>query len=221
MIRRHDRIACRSRWGNALVVFLFTILLVGCDEKPIDRSVPDSTAQATTDDTAAGSNPIDTTPTTSPSGRTELPTINTAAPSLFVTLPDGYAVRNDTGLDDDILFIYRADDPLVQGDSASVPKGILRIVIGDTTIAMKAPGSRTEPYRSMVGSYPLEWRTSIEPIALQRKYYSYEGEIPSFFARYGDDATLSGLNLHLYVGGSDTSIVNQLLRVVATLSPRQ
>jgi hypothetical protein len=73
----------------------------------------------------------------------------------------------------------------------------------------------------MVGSYPLEWRATIEPIGANGSYYSYEGEIPSFFARFGNDDELARLNLHLYVGGSDSSIVNQLLDIVATLSPRQ
>lgn len=222
MIGRSIYDSSRSRRAlPVLALVISTIVMIGCEEKPIDRPSADSTAGSHRSDDTNDRSPIDTTPTTTPSGRTELPTINTDAPSLFVTLPKGYAVRSDTGLDDDILFIYRADDPLVLGDSASVPKGILRIVIGDTSIAMKAPGTSAAPHRSMVGSYPLEWRTNIEPIGANDSYYSYEGEIPSYFARYGDDAELSRLNLHIYIGGSDSSIVDQLLDIIATLSPRQ
>lgn len=149
-------------------------------------------------------------------GRTELPTYNTGAGPLFISLPEKFSVRADRGLVYDMIFLYRADDPVVKGATGVPPRAIARMQISDSVVAMDVPGAPVDERRIVVGGVPTTARRYEEPLPSGGVYRSYTIALPHFFA--SRDRALNDLHLHLYVGGSDTGSVEELLTSLSTLS---
>lgn len=149
-------------------------------------------------------------------GRTELPTYNTGAGPLFISLPGAFSVRADRGLAYDMIFLYRTDDPVVKGATGVPPRAIARMQISDSVVAMDVPGAPVDERRIVVGGVPTTARRYEESLPSGEVYRSYTIALPHFFA--SRDRALNDLHLHLYVGGSDTGSVEELLTSLSTLS---
>lgn len=157
--------------------------------------------------------------TTTPEGRVELPTYHTAAPNLWVTLPEGYGVRLDTTLPYDIIVISRNDDPLLV-DSVQIPKGMMRITVSDQQIQFPPLGTEHESRKLMMGDYPSDWRHFTDLTNDGKTFYSYELRADDYFARTAPDDAVKRLRLHVFTGGRDSAVVETLLGVAQTLSVR-
>lgn len=214
----------RSFSSLVLAAALTLAWLPGCTErKPggegpsADSGVP-GTAGA--DSAATGEKEgVVSVPTRTPNGRTELPTTRTAAPNLWITLPEGFSVRADTVLDYDILVISRADDPLLS-DSSQVPYGMLRIVVGDTTVRVTPKNVKTARRNGVIGEYPGEWIYYTGVIPGGTTYYSYELAADRYFAPLSPDREMKRLNMHLYIAGKDTAVISRLITAAESISTK-
>lgn len=192
------------------------LLLWSCSEE--DGGESGRLAEGVTDtaDVATG-RPSGTVPVRiDTTGRTELPTYNTGAGPLFISLPKGFSVRADRGLDYDMLFLYHEDDPVIHGNTEVPPRSLARIQISDSIVTMAVPGAPDSTRKLMVAGVPAIAERYEEPLAEGGTYRSYVIELKHFFA--ARDRALNDLHLHLYVGGSDTAAVESLLTVLTTLS---
>lgn len=207
-------------------LYLFSCALIvvaaACSEQKPDAKRADSTADAEAgqpNGNEEGKEGVVRLPTETPTGRVQLPTVRTAAPDLWVTLPDGFTVRADTTLEYDLLVVSRTDDPLLS-DSTQVPFGMLRIVVGDTTIRVTPPGVQVAERNGMIGDYPGRWRYYTAVIPGGATYYSHELIADDYFARISPERDMKNLRLHMYIAGKDTSVIRQLIAVSESVSTK-
>ena len=153
-----------------------------------------------------------------PVGRTALPTLNTGAGPLFISLPGEFSVRADSGYHADLIFLYRTEDPVVEGDLSSPPIAIARLHISDSTINLRMPGQPAMPMKTLVAGIPTTFEHSVNEVPGTGLYHSYSTELRNFFAPRDPNPSISELNLHLYVGGSDTATLSTLLQALSTIS---
>lgn len=214
----------RSFSSLVLAAALTLAGLPGCTERKPGEEGPSADSGvpgAAGADSAAtgGKEGVVSVPTHTPNGRTELPTTRTAAPNLWITLPEGFSVRADTVLDYDILVISRADDPLLS-DSSQVPYGMLRIVVGDTTVRVTPKNVKTARRNGVIGEYPGEWIYYTGVIPGGTTYYSYELAADRYFAPLSPDREMKRLNMHLYIAGKDTAVISRLITAAESISTK-
>ena len=205
------------RRASFLIVFLIGSL-AGCAEREEGEvQHPDSTGVASEPEiTKDRSTTVEIA--RSPVGRTSLPTLNTGAGPLFISLPGGFSVRVDSGYHADLIFLYRTEDPLVEGDLTNPPIAIARLHISDSTIDLRTPGRVVPPMKGVVAGIPMEYTHTIDDVPGVGPYHSYSSELRNFFAPRDPDPEIANLHLHLYVGGSDTNTLTDLLHALSTLS---
>lgn len=208
----------------AVAAALTLAWLPGCSERKPGGEGPSAdsggSGAAVADPAAAGGKEgVVSVPTHTPHGRTELPTTRTVAPNLWITLPEGFSVRADTLLDYDILVISRADDPLLS-DSSQVPFGMLRIVVGDTAIRVTPKNVKTAGRKGVIGDYPGEWVYYTGVIPGGATYYSYELAADRYFAPLSPDREMKRLNMHLYIAGKDTAVIDRLIEAAESISTK-
>jgi hypothetical protein len=202
----------------SLLLILPFILLSACEDDDGRESETNvDTNLVVTPDVPPGSSPTIPVDVDS-AGRTELPTYNTGAGPLFISLPGGFSVRADRGLAYDMIFLYRTDDPVVNGATGIPPRAIARLQISDSIVTMDVPGTATDEHRLVVGGVPTTAQRYEETLPTGGLYISYTIPLPHFFATR--DRTLNDLHLHIYVGGSDAGSVDRLLTSLSTLSFR-
>lgn len=214
----------RSFSSLAVAAALTLAGLPGCTERKPGEEGPSADSgvpgAAGADSAATGEKEgVVSVPTRTPNGRTELPTTRTAAPNLWITLPEGFSVRADTVLDYDILVISRADDPLLS-DSSQVPYGMLRIVVGDTTVRVTPKNVKTARRNGVIGEYPGEWIYYTGVIPGGTTYYSYELAADRYFAPLSPDREMKRLNMHLYIAGKDTAVISRLITAAESISTK-
>lgn len=196
---------------SACLVLLVSGGLLGCAEDPPERHPERSEP---TELPASGPEPV----AVKPGGRTEIPTYNTGAGPLFISLPSDFSVRADRGLDYDVIFVYRGDDPIVAGATDRAPTGIARLQISDSAVDMALPGISRQARRMVVGGVPVTAAHTVEQLDDTAAYHSYAVLLRHYFA--ARDRSLDDLHLHIYVGGSDSTVVEELLESLSTLSFR-
>ena len=197
-------------------------MLFSCaDTKPGDGQEQGSTVTSNAPDSGATTQLLpDSRQTETPSGRTQLPTFRTAAPDLWITLPEGFTVRVDTMFSYDIMVVASNDDPLLR-DSTQIPLGMLRVTISDSTIRLPLPGKQAPERNVVLGAldnYLGLWRSSTVALPDGTTYSSYEMAANDFFARIYQDREIKDLRLHLYIGGKDSVKTAQLLKAVESIS---
>lgn len=210
----------RTVGTHIFVLMLFSAFLVGCaDQEPQGSKGGSDSAQENAD---AGpevleSGKITLEKTSMPSGRTQLPTYRTSAPDLWMTLPEGFSIRADTMLNYDIMVVSRDDDPLLK-DSTKIPMGMLRITVSDSTILLDLPGKNVSEREGNLGNYLGTWRSSVYALDNGEAYYSYEMAADDYFARMSPEKDQKNLHLHMYIGGKDSAVTEQLRAAAASLS---
>jgi hypothetical protein len=152
-----------------------------------------------------------------PAGRFQLPTKHTPAPDLFISLPDGYTIKDASRFPDERFFIVRMDDPSIK-DTTQVTPGFLRIYLGVNPQSGIEPGRKPTERAILLGGHPLVWKLWEDHLPDGRIYYGREIATSDFFAALSPELAKAPLNLHLYVAGSDTTRVNELMRAVETLA---
>lgn len=202
------------------VLVLLSAFLIGCsDQKPQDSQNHSDSVEPGVSDAPEllESGKITLEKTSTPSGRTQLPTYRTPAPDLWMTLPEGFSIRADTMLNYDIMVVSRDDDPLLS-DSTQIPMGMLRITISDSTILLDLPGKHVREQDGNLGNYLGRWRSSTFPLEDGGTYYSYEMAADDYFARISPENDIKSLHLHMYIGGKDSTVTERLRAAAATLS---
>ncbi len=200
------------------LLVLLGVWMGGCAEKQGEKAPGDS-ADTSAADTGLSPLPPDSgtySVTTTPEGRTELPTWNTSAPNLFIDLPKGFAVRADSGLDYDVVFVYRRDDPGVE-DTTLPAMALMQIVLSERSIGTSVPSRKVGTRKSMIGTYPALWHRYRDTTVTKWEYRQNVLEIPRYFASLDPEKEAGNLNLWLYVAGRDTAAVEQLMRAAGTL----
>jgi hypothetical protein len=161
---------------------------------------------------------IDTAGTTwTPSGMTVLPTWNTAAPDLKINLPGGFRVRADSNQPQDVIFIVPEQDAS-RGDAGTIPRGVLRIYVGDSVMSIQAPGQSVGEERTIIGGVPTSWTTYRMDGAGTNPLFSRELLIKNFLSASSRDSALRSLNLHVFIAGNDSTVVDSLARISRSLS---
>lgn len=205
----------------SLLLLGAALLLNGCTEQKPEGDTPAGDSLHGANDSGAnapdGRAGVVNVPTETPTGRTELPTAQTIAPNLWITLPQGFSVRADTTLGYDILVVSRIDDPLLN-DSSAVPYGMLRIVVGDSAISVTPNDVKSAERQGIIGAYPGRWRYYTGVIPDGATYYSYELAANDYFARISPDRAMKKLRLHLYIAGKDTAVIGQLIKAAESIS---
>ncbi len=151
-----------------------------------------------------------------PAGRFQIPTKHTPAPDLFISLPEGYSIKDGSRFPNDGYFIIRMDDPSIK-DTSKVTPGFLRIYLGVNPQTALAPGQPHTERPILLSGHPLVWKLWDELLPDGGRYYGREIATNDFFAALSPELAKAPLNLHLYVAGSDTARVNELMRAVETL----
>ena len=188
------------------------------EEKRVTRSASES-GDSTESELPSGA-PITRETPVSRSGATTIPTINTGAGPLFLRLPGEYRIRVDSGYDADMIFIYHEADPLMAGDPNRIPLAVARLSIDDSVIVLDAPGTTGMPMQSRVNGVPIEYSYRRDHTPEGGVYHGYEASMRHFFASKDPSADLNNLHLHLYVAGTDSSKIAELISALSTLSFR-
>jgi hypothetical protein len=195
---------------SALVALL---AVSGCGDREADNAPKADTTR--TADTSGGA---DTSVSAQlPAGRFQIPTAHTPVPDLFITLPDGYTIRNVSRMPDDQFFIFRTDDPS-QTDSTAITPGFMRVYVGVNPQTGLGSGQKHTEQNVMVSGFPLVWKLWTEKIPDGSDYYLREISSPDFFASISPELAKAPLNLHLYIAGRDSAQVADLMLAAQTLS---
>jgi hypothetical protein len=152
-----------------------------------------------------------------PSGRFQLPTRHTPAPDFFISLPEGYRVKLASRFPNDEFFIIRNDDPSLR-DSAAVTPGFMRIYVGvKPQSAFDRKIEHTE-HHVMIGRSLLTWYLWKEILPGGTPYFSREITSSDFYASISPELARAPLNLQIYVAGSDSIRVAELMRSAESLA---
>lgn len=164
--------------------------------------------------------PLDSTPTVKgalPAGRFELPLRNTPAPAMFVTLPEGYSIKDASAMPNDEYYIIRKDDPNLY-DSNDITPGFLRVYVGTTPQSGLDSAGKFSEERVLLGSMPLVWKIWSEQLSDSIRYHSREITSSDYFASISPELARYPLYIHIYIGGRDTARIADLTAAVTTLS---
>lgn len=195
---------------------LFALLILsGCDTSQPAKEKPDSTAS----DSLPGS-VRDTTPVVAkdlPAGRFQLPTAHTPAPDLWITLPEGYTVKNVGRLPNDEFFLIRDDDPSLT-DTGAVTPGFLRVYVGVMPQSGLDSSVKAVTRPIVIAARPLEQKIWSEDLPGGKgRYYQREIVSSDFFSALSMDLAKTPLHLHLYAAGSDSAMVSELAATALTI----
>lgn len=192
-------------------VLVALLAVAGCGDREAGENLPKA-------DTVRGS--ADTSASVSaklPAGRFQIPTAHTPVPDLFITLPDGYTIRNLSTLPDDQFFIFGNDDPSMT-DSTAITPGFLRVYVGVKPQTGLREGQKRTEQNVVISGFPLVWNLWTEKLPDGADYYLREISSPDFFASISPELAKAPLNLHLYIAGRDSARVADLMRAAGTLS---
>ena len=179
-----------------------------CDEKGGDGG--DTTrADSVRSDSVVSSN--------LPPGRFEIPTAHTPAPDFYITLPEGYTIKNNSRMPNDDFFIVRLDDPSLH-DSTAITPGFMRVYVGVNAQSGLDPARKHEERGVMIARMPVTWRLWSDTLPDGSPYYYREIASSEFFAPLSPELARSPLHLHVYIAGSDSMRVAELLAAAETLS---
>jgi hypothetical protein len=152
-----------------------------------------------------------------PAGRFQLPTAHTPAPDFFISLPDGYRVKNTGRFPNDEFYIFRFDDPSLR-DSAAITPGFMRVYVGvKPQPAYDHKLAHTERH-VMIGRSLLTWYMWRETLPDGPTYYSSEIASSDFYASISPELARAPLNLDIYVAGRDSVRVAGLMRAAESLA---
>ncbi len=202
----------RARISAFCTIIALLLAVAGCGDRE-----PGKEAQAI--DTTAR---IDTTALVSaelPAGRFQIPTSHTPVSDFFITLPDGYTIRNLSRLPNDEFFIIRTDDPGMT-DSTAVTPGFMRLFIGVSPQTGLRPGQKHTERNVVIAGFPLVWNLWTETVPDGSDYYIREITSADFFSFLSPELAKAPLHLHLYVAGNDSTRVAELMSAAETLSLR-
>jgi hypothetical protein len=152
-----------------------------------------------------------------PQGRFELPTAHTPAPDFYITLPEGYTIKNNSRMPNDDFFIVRLDDPSLT-DSTAITPGFMRVYVGVNAQSGLDAARRYEERGVMIARMPVTWRLWSDTLPDRSAYYYREIASSDFFAPLSPELARSPLHLHIYVAGRDSARVAELLAAAETLS---
>jgi hypothetical protein len=203
-----------------MVVAIAAGTLSGCGESPREASRQDSSATIAHDSSNAGATGVDTAARYSaklPPGRFQLPTRVTAAPDLWITLPEGYRVKGASERTGDRFFIVNTNDPGLT-DSTAVTPGFMRIYVGHDEQRPFEDVKTSEGERVLVAGFPLQWRLASESLPSGGTYRQAELSSGDFFSRFSPELSREALVLHVYVAGADSAKVGDLMKAAESLS---
>lgn len=152
-----------------------------------------------------------------PPGRFHVPTRHTPVPDFFISLPEGYMVKNLSRLPNDEYFVVRTDDPSLK-DSAAVTPGFMLLYVG-----VKPQGSLPESGKFTtrvvkLGTTDVEWKEWADTLPDRSLYHIHDISSSDYFRTALPELAKAPLNLHIYVAGKDTARVAELVRAVESLS---
>jgi len=150
-----------------------------------------------------------------PQGRFELPTPNSGAPHLFITLPEGYSVRPTGSGTFDQFFIVESTDPSILDSTATTP-GFLQVYVGEDP-RPSVNDRRTFTRHAVIGGRPVVWREWTDQLSDRRSYYARELITRDFFRSLAESIANRNLCLHVYVAGADSVRVARLVRAAESL----
>lgn len=152
-----------------------------------------------------------------PPGRFQLPTRVSQAPDLWITLPEGYSVKPMDDDNDDRFFIVHSQDPTLRDTSAVTP-GFMRVYVGPSEQRPFDGIATSEGERVMVIFQPLQWRLAEEVLGDSTRYYQRDLQSSGVFGRLSPELAKKRIYLHVYVAGSDSARVAELMRAAETLN---
>lgn len=203
------------RCSAALGALAALLAVSGCGDRDAGRDdLPKADTSGRADTLAADTSVV---AAELPAGRFQIPTAHTPVPDLFITLPDGYTVRNLSRMPDDQFFIFSSDDPS-QTDSTAITPGFLRVYVGVNPQTGTREGQKQAEQNVVVSGIPLVWKLWTEKLPDGSDYYLREISSSDFFASISPELARVPLHLHLYIAGRDSAQVAELMRAAQTLS---
>ncbi|MBC8144352.1 MAG: hypothetical protein H7X80_02135 [bacterium] len=192
--------------------FIFCLAVISCadDVRDIDAADSSKTRDGVVDTTTRLTQNL-------PSGRFQLPTQATAAPDLWITLPDGYRVKSASDSVDDRFYVVHTDDPSLTDSSTTTP-GFMLLYVGRTEQRPFEGVKTTDGERVMVIGQPLQWRTASESTPTGGRYYQADIGSADVFGRLSSELARARMHLHIYVAGNDSSRVADLMRSAESIS---
>ncbi|HVZ41394.1 MAG TPA: hypothetical protein VHI13_19090 [Candidatus Kapabacteria bacterium] len=162
--------------------------------------------------------PADTTFRTNlPAGRFHLPTRHTPAPDFFITLPAGYTVKDLSHLPNDEYFFVRNDDPSLR-DSTKITPGFMCFYVGVNPRTAIEKGMKYGEQPATLCNTPVIWRIWTEKLPDGAPYFQREIASHDIFATISPELGRAPLHLYVYVAGSDSTRVAELMRAAGTLA---
>ncbi len=149
-------------------------------------------------------------------GTYQLPTLYTAVPDLWIDLPPGYRVRSVGQRPNDDFFFYRPDDPGTR-DTTVPSEGLLRIFIGPGAVSHHPDSSTVRRRAAIVVGQPVNWLVWRGTGPRGHPYYNRLIASEDLFARISPELARDTIRVQIYVGGSDSSRVAELVSAVSTL----
>ena len=189
---------------------LALLLLAACGDDPQQGAPSDSTAASGVDTARRLSSNL-------PSGRFELPTERTPAPNLWITLPEGYRVKNTGDATGDLFFVVHTEDPGLTDSTADSP-AFMRIYVGPEEQRPFAGVETGEGERVMVAGQPLQWRIADEEPAGRARFLRRDIGSAGLFAQFSEELAKTPLHLHIFVAGVDSARVVALMNAAESIS---
>jgi hypothetical protein len=152
-----------------------------------------------------------------PSGRFQLPTIHTPAPDLWITLPSGYMIKLAGRLPNDEFYIFSKNDPTLKDSTASSP-GFLRIYIGVLPQTAMSGRQAYDKKGVLITGRAVVWRLWTDSIPGGGHFYNREITSDDFFVPVSPELANAPLHLHIYVGGTDSARVADLMASAESLA---
>jgi hypothetical protein len=197
------------RWLFNSVIVLLLVLIASCSDtgKPeVETRVADSTDNS---DTILSRD--------LPTGRFQLPTSITPAPNLWITLPEGYTVKDAGKMPNDRIYILRSDDPSITDTSAVTP-GFMLVNVGVNARSGSDSVRNFTRQDVIIGNYPAEWRMWTETLSDGSSFYVREIVSRDYFARLSPELARLPLHLVVHVAGADSGRVSELMHAAETMS---
>lgn len=195
------------------LALVLTCMLASCGDDDSDLPDRDTSARPRT----AG---VDTSARLTkdlPAGRFQLPTNATPAPDLWISLPDGYRVKGASDRIDDRFYVVHTKDPSLTDTSAVTP-GFMLIYVGATRQNPFTSVKTKDGERVLVVGQPLQWRLAEDSLPDGGRYYQRDIGSHDIFARLSSKLASTPLHLHIYVAGSDSTRVADLMRSAESIS---
>lgn len=152
-----------------------------------------------------------------PSGRFQLPTLHTPAPDFWISLPSGYTVKITGRLPNDEFYIFRKDDPTLK-DSTAISPGFLRIYVGVLPQSALGRGEAHGEEGTLLAGKAMVWKLWSDTLAGGGRFFNRELTSDDFFVSFSPELARSPLHLHVYVGGTDSARVADLMSAAQSLA---